>query len=497
MLFDRKQLKQTRQLMRQGDLSEACRLTRQAGLIRSRGGRRIASQLIDRLVDRAGRFSLSGDLAAAWRDLTDASRLATGRQADRVSRETTQLVETTIHQARRRLADGHPGDAAETLQLLSQRQIRDCRADQLDQLCGFIRKAEEQAARGRLNDAIGLLQEAKRLRPELAFLDGRMREFGQQADQLAELTSELRFAMNQSAWQGAEQVSRQILQIAPANQIALDARRRCADRQRQPDRSLLWIRDDNSDDTQRGNNGQKSTHHEQEAIQTDQPAAPQAPEASQAPPVAGMPQQAEAEPSHGDCLRSFMLWIDGVGGFLVCTSPLVTLGRAVPNAGIDIPVQADLRRHHLKIKRVEGQYLASSPGGVEVPAAAGSDWMMLQDRQKLDLGSGVQIRFRQSHPLGRSARVEFISRHRTEPWCDAVLLLGDAILLGPQSADHVYCPDWDDELVIFRRRDSICLRPPGEYEVNGKRCHGDVPLRDGLRVTGDGFSISCEAVQEH
>jgi hypothetical protein len=194
-------------------------------------------------------------------------------------------------------------------------------------------------------------------------------------------------------------------------------------------------------------------------------------------------------------MSSFMLWIDGVGGFLVCANDTVTIGRSVPHSGIDIPVQADLRRHHLKIKRVENQYLASSPGGREMTPDDDAGWTLLQNRQELELGSGVQIRFLQTHPLGRSARLEFISRHRTEPWSDGVLLLGDAILLGRDQANHVCCPHWKDQLVIFRRGSGIYLRADEAVEVNGTTQTGDILLQDGTQVAGGEFSISCEEVR--
>ena len=54
----------------------------------------------------------------------------------------------------------------------------------------------------------------------------------------------------------------------------------------------------------------------------------------------------------------YLLWIDGVGGFLVCLSHRVTLGQANPDSVVDIPLLADVSRHHATLQRdPEGYFL--------------------------------------------------------------------------------------------------------------------------------------------
>ena len=54
----------------------------------------------------------------------------------------------------------------------------------------------------------------------------------------------------------------------------------------------------------------------------------------------------------------YLLWIDGVGGFLVCLSHRVTLGQANPESIVDIPLLADVSRHHATLQRdAEGYFL--------------------------------------------------------------------------------------------------------------------------------------------
>ena len=42
----------------------------------------------------------------------------------------------------------------------------------------------------------------------------------------------------------------------------------------------------------------------------------------------------------------FLLWVDGVGGYLVCEGDEVTLGQPVQGSYVDVPVLGDVSRIH-------------------------------------------------------------------------------------------------------------------------------------------------------
>jgi hypothetical protein len=68
-----------------------------------------------------------------------------------------------------------------------------------------------------------------------------------------------------------------------------------------------------------------------------------------------------------------MLWVDGVGGFLVLLKDEVELGQAVPDAAVDVPILGDLSRRHAKIRRMGESYVVEPLGPVAVggtPVAA-------------------------------------------------------------------------------------------------------------------------------
>src|SRR5262249_40485693 len=55
-------------------------------------------------------------------------------------------------------------------------------------------------------------------------------------------------------------------------------------------------------------------------------------------------------PVEGNPLR-FLLWIDGVGGYLVCLGARVTFGQAVAGDRVDVPLTADVSRLHASLTR--------------------------------------------------------------------------------------------------------------------------------------------------
>ena len=65
----------------------------------------------------------------------------------------------------------------------------------------------------------------------------------------------------------------------------------------------------------------------------------------------------------------------------------------------------------------------------------------LQSGQILDFDGGVKLRYSKTHPLSSTARIDFVSRHRTQPWSDAILLAGHIHHSRPQPKQSCLLPD--------------------------------------------------------
>ena len=190
----------------------------------------------------------------------------------------------------------------------------------------------------------------------------------------------------------------------------------------------------------------------------------------------------------------YVLWIDAVGGFLVCRGDQITIGQAVPGNRVDVPILADLRGTHAIIRREGDQYLIEPLGSLRIDGKKTESAALLSDGDEIELGESVRLRFRRPHPLSASARLEFTSRHRCPAAPDGVLLMAESCVLGPREASHVVCRDWSDDVVLFWQKGELFCRAGQPLEIDGRKCHSRAPLRPGSHLAGEDFSLSLEEV---
>ena len=189
----------------------------------------------------------------------------------------------------------------------------------------------------------------------------------------------------------------------------------------------------------------------------------------------------------------FLLWVDAVGGYLVSAADVVTIGQPEPGPGVEIPIQGDLSGRHARICRDGEGYVIEPRRPVVVGKRFVHDRTNLVDGTILELGS-VRLRFRIPHPLSASARLEILGGHRLLPAGDAVLLMAESLVLGPEPTSHVVCPNWSGRLVLFRQEGQLCCRSEGEFEVDGVTRRNRGSLTTDSRIQGEDFSLSLESV---
>ena len=469
-----------------GQLNAACALARRGHLQNNFAGRRLCKRLVTRLIKRASSERTQGRLEAAWQDLIDAASIASPALSDVVSRQTNQLVESTIATANHMLREGDVLQALKTVGLLAQRHILDQRANRIHQIGQQVVLADRLAERGEIDHARSVIYDLRRHHPELKFLGPKLKKLERKRNRLAKLTSQLRQAISDSAWGGVRRLTDQMLGITPNNRLAMDARKRCNQKSH-----LARAHQDSNHPQQRltcslaphGNNNHELPHEP-----TDRP--PWGARSIFSPTETRSPQRGVSKRA----MKCFMLWIDGVGGYLICREPEVLVGRALPASQVDIPLQGEIDRRHLKIRRLDNTYLLEPLGKVQIDGKPLQSPLVLGHRQRLLLHGGVEIQFLQPNPIGNSAKLEIVSRHRTEPWADAIVLLGDALVLGPDRNHILCCPQWSQDRMIFRRNGKIYFRSAGVFDVNGKMQTGDIELTDKTHLSGDDFSVTCEAV---
>lgn len=212
----------------------------------------------------------------------------------------------------------------------------------------------------------------------------------------------------------------------------------------------------------------------------DRPAPADAPVLRDGLPITGLP-------------KRFVLWIDGVGGYLVCVGQRIGFGQATGNVPVDVPLFADVSRLHAEISRDAEGYVLESGRAVTVNGRAVTR-AALTSGDRVTLGGTCQFVFHQPVPISPSARLELVSGHRLPLAVDGILLMAENLIFGPGDGVHVPMPDATGDLILYRTRDGLGVRHDGPFKVDNRPCRDRSPLPIPSFVTADSFTFAVEAV---
>ncbi|MCA9117472.1 MAG: hypothetical protein KDA79_20520 [Planctomycetaceae bacterium] len=194
---------------------------------------------------------------------------------------------------------------------------------------------------------------------------------------------------------------------------------------------------------------------------------------------------------------AYMLWIDGEGGWLVLLKDRVTIGGPSPApeaGGADLSLLAELSRVHATIARTEENYLVEPHGGMTVCGRPVTGPTHLNDGYELQLGERVRLNFRLPTALSATAVLEFASDHRPSRSVDGVVLMHETLLVGPGTGNHINCPGWKSQVVLFLRDGRLWCRSRAALRVGKDSAGGAVPLEADSLVSGEDFCFRLETV---
>lgn len=188
-----------------------------------------------------------------------------------------------------------------------------------------------------------------------------------------------------------------------------------------------------------------------------------------------------------------LLWIDGVGSYLVSLKSRLTLGQSAPEGGPDLAILAAISRHHATLQRdTEGYFLEAvrktALNGQQVEKA------FLRSGDRLTLSTACQLLFTQAVPTSASARLDLVSGQRWLHPVSAVLLMAETLVFGAGPQAHVLVSDLKQPLILFRCKDELAVRYPGSLLVNGRPHKDRAALAPGDQVTTDVLSFTVESV---
>ena len=194
-----------------------------------------------------------------------------------------------------------------------------------------------------------------------------------------------------------------------------------------------------------------------------------------------------------DQLAPYALWIDGVGGYLICLSHRLTLGQAQVEAPVDIALIADVSRHHATIQRDTEGYFLEAVRKVQINGLT-TDKALLRSSDRITLGGSCQLQFWQPVPVSTSARLDMVSGHRFAEPVQAVLLMADTLVIGPEMQSHIQVPDMTQPLILFRNKNGLAARWSGNMLISGKSYQERGPLEAGGTLTTEQITLALERV---
>jgi hypothetical protein len=432
----------------------------------------------------------------AWRDLVAAEGLNTGERV--VGELRQELSKLAVAQARGMLEAGRPVDAVAHVARLRERGVRLPELDRFEVAAQEWVLAEELADRG---EFLRAQDQADRVAQKLpqphtgidrfrAELDSRYARF---RDALARLHD----AGEHKRWREAVAVAGEVLAVAPENREAKEVRGRAwavavpapvashANGAVPGDSDVIAAVRATAFGAVAGALGAMETLGASargaggvggDSDRTRvRPAAPAGPAAS-----------AFLSSAGGAALpRRFLLWVDGVGGYLVCLANRVTFGQATADGPVDVPLFADVSRAHAEVTRDGEGYAIESGRQLRVNGTEAKR-TVLSAGDRVTLGSNCQFLFHKPVAVSSSARLELTSGHRLPLAVDGVLLMGNELILGPGPDAHIEL-DVPAPVVLYRSRDGLGVRVPElRFSID------DRPCTDRAALPLPGF-VSCEA----
>jgi hypothetical protein len=437
---------QAQEAIKNGRLEDAQRLLALPNVQGHKHTWETQEQLARAFAERGQKHLRQDDAGSAWADLFKAEQvLATEPAVGGLRQALTRLG---LAEVRALLEVGEPARAVEAIAQLRDRAARPSELEPLEEGAKNWVQARSRADKGEFAQAVETLHRVQRLLPASARAVERfLFVVHERQQQFHDKLPALHEAARKQHWHEVLQLSEQLLASAPQHVEVRSLRQRA------------W-----------------------KAIE---PATVVGPAQAQRP----------SENGHSNAKRAgaekFLLWIDGVGGYLVCLGNRITLGQATPDTTVDIPLFADVSRLHATLTRDSEGYLLQAMRTALINGQA-VERGLLRSGDRVTLGGCCQIQFRQAVPVSTSARLDLVSGHRLRLAVDGVLLMADTLLLGPGNQVHVSMPDLKQPLVLFRQKNGLGIRTAGTMKINGQSVNERGLLEPGATVVGEDFALTVE-----
>jgi hypothetical protein len=467
----RLKIRDAQQALDAGRWDEAGQLLQRESVREFLPAKRLSQEVAARLVVRSQQRLTAGESAAGWQDLRLAAQL--GGNDQQLAELRQAYAQRGLERMRSYLTYGETALASQQIAKLEQRRLGGDERRLWKLVIELISRAKQAARTGNALAAVDELERVRALLPDpqdplAAQVTDRQIQLRKDADQIQRLAAKLHEAVSGKAWTEVLPLAAALLELAPEHPSARQARR------------LAW----------------QAVGMEATQAYGRSPALP--PRRRLGARLNVKTTRNGASSADDDTMTAHELgkrlvaWIDGVGGFLLCLGDEVALGQPCDPPCVEIPILADLSRRHATLRRDGEAYVLTPIHEVHVNGRPLTGPTVLHHEALIELGDSVRLRFRKPHALSATAVLTVESHHKTEPAVDAVVLMSDSCILGPQRHSHISCRDWTEELVLFRRGAGLAFRTAAAVEVDGQPAEPNAVLPGNCRLESENFAISFE-----
>jgi hypothetical protein len=482
-------LRQAEAAARAGRYNEALALVSRPDVADHHHAVQLRGRLALELVARATRRGGADDLAGAVDDLNLAERL--GAPPDALAAARLSLADQVAAEVRADLDAGEPARVVERIEGLARNKVSGPSLRRTREIAEAWQAALDEGRRGEFGRAHDQLDRAERLcggaASAPAALASARRDVETRQKAAAPKVDALYAALSAGKWPEILSAADAVLETVPEHPAARQARTNAW-------QQIAAIAPPAAQWPNRGARvPQAAPAAEPEPAPSDGivwlNAAPRiSPRPAPVPPARPLARTSNPGPK-----GRFLLWVDAVGGYLVCLDDHIVLGRAGHDSNADVPLMGDLARNHATLVRDGDGYVlrAHQPTFVNGKAV---ETATLHDGDVIRLGPSVELEFRQPSPVSSTARLAILSRHRLPLAVDGVLLMAETCIVGASPQAHIPAPGLADPVVLYRQGAGLWCRAAGGFEVDGRACAARAPLTLQSSVLGDGFSFSLEAL---
>ena len=191
--------------------------------------------------------------------------------------------------------------------------------------------------------------------------------------------------------------------------------------------------------------------------------------------------------------RKFMLWIDGVGGWQLCTGNSFIIGApSLEKESADIALLANVSRQHASLYCEGEDWRLTAHQPTQVAGKLIESETVIRSGDQICMAERVRLGFRIPSVLSTAAVIDFESDHRPSYSVDGIILLTDHCLLGPRRDHHIYCSHWPDLVVLFEQDGELRCRSNSTLHADGAVVRDSAPLSHGTVITGEELRFRVE-----